>query len=508
MKLTQRLVALLSVILVCIVGGGLFVLTAENARAQTSPVPQPELTAQIPINPSLSVRSTYNPETAFGDFAWKEFVALNWPADCNGLPLQNKSIGEAPDAPRVWEFYNVPDDIFLPDGQNPSPVLPIVPPACQTENTTVQRLGLRLTEAAGEVAREEKTARLARAAGTEVELRTDILLPDRKALIDQAGNYVVNEIRINPMEVNQIVDNQWYSADNLAEFNDTDNPFALVCSNKTPDGIYEGQFPCLENEDVGAIELKTAWMVLPNPVPDEIKSTYYTTTRTFLVEAASSANGEEQEVTVPVALIGFHIVQKTSQQAWSWATFEHLDNAPDAGNLPTSGTYNLYNPNCEKKCKENRPYAKEPYLWRAEFPHAVTLNKKGKIKQQKPSQITRLVPITGTAKSLNSEWKKALKQVDKSSIWQNYQLIGTQWLGSPAIPYDLQFRDVQPNRSNKPSQLANVALEPYVQKTETGSSCIACHTFARLPKPNVVTHADFSFLINAAEHPSGGENAE
>ena len=505
MKLTQRLVAILSVILACVVGCGSWGLAAENAWAQTVSVPQPELTDRIPVNPSGSVSSTYNPETAFGEFAWQAFVALNWPADCNGKPLQNQEIGESPDSPRVWEFYNIPDDIFLPNGQDPRPVLPVVPPGCQTENMPTQRLSWRLTEAAGV---------LARASYQEIENRTEILLPSRKALIDQSGNYVLNEIRINPMEVNQIVENEWYSANNLTEFNDTDNPFALVCSNVTPDGIYKGQFPCQENEDVGAIELKAAWMVLPNPVPDDLKYKYYTTTRTFLVEAANSVNGAEKEVTVPVALIGFHIVHKTSRQGWVWATFEHLDNAPDANNLPRSGDYNLYNPNCQRNCQENKAYATKPYLWRDEFPHAVTRDKAGNIKQLKqqiPSQITRLIPITATAESLNSAWQQELQNIDNSSVWQNYQLIGTQWLGTPTVPYELTLRDVQPNQGNQFSQLANVTLEPYVQKTKIGSSCIACHTNAYLQKTTGMqkgTHADFSFLLEAAQSPALPKNAE
>ncbi|NES71983.1 MAG: hypothetical protein F6K24_45685, partial [Okeania sp. SIO2D1] len=309
---------------------------------------------------------------------------------------------------------------------------------------------------------------------------------------------------------NQIVANEWYSANNLTEFNNTDNLFALVCSSLTPDGIYTEQFPCEENEDVGVIEIKAAWMVLPEPIPAEIESEYYTTTRTFLVDEARSINDTEREVTVPVALIGFHIVHKTSRQAWVWTTFEHVGNAPDANNLPSSGSYNLYNSNCQENCQQNQPYAKEPYLWRDEFPHAVTIED-SKIKQQIPSQITRLIPITATAQLLNSDWQEELRKVDSASIWQNYQLIGTQWLGSPAVAYEPSLRDVQPRQGNQASQLANVTLEPYVQKTEIGSSCIACHTHAHLPTLNAppeAIHADFSFLLGRAESPTEVNKAQ
>ncbi|MCP2727724.1 hypothetical protein [Limnofasciculus baicalensis] len=505
-KLTQRLIAILSVILACVVGGGLLVLPAPEARAQfDNGAKQPEIKTETFLNPTIPAnpsRGVTPPEKAFGQFAWQTFVALNWPANCDGSPLKIL-IGQDPTAPRVWEFYNSPDQIFLPNGQDPSPVIPVVPPACKTPDTQTQRLDLQLSEVEGEI---ENTK--------ESVFKTNILLPGGKPLIDQTGNYVLNEIRMNPMEVKQIVDWKWYSADNLQNFNNNvnfpndakANPFALVCSDKSQGGIYEKTFPCRDNQDVGAIEIKSAWRVLPNPIPPEIESKYYTTNRTFLVEPAQkSADGKEKEVTVPVALIGFHIIQKTSKQGWTWATFEHLDNAPDTGTKPDPKTdYILYNPNCKGQCEENKSYAKSPYLWRDEFPHAATKDGEG-FKAQTPSQITRLIPITGTAESLNSEWQGELRKINPDSIWQNYQLIGTQWLGVPYNPYNNSLRDVQPN---PPRELANVTLEPYFQTEPIGSSCIACHTQAYLPKPNENTYADFSFLLNNAQSLSNSANVK
>jgi hypothetical protein len=226
-----------------------------------------------------------------------------------------------------------------------------------------------------------------------------------------------------------------------------------------------------------------------------------------LVEPEKSADGKEKEVTVPVALIGFHIIQKTSRQCWTWATFEHLDNAPDTGTKPSNKDYLLYNPNCKDQCEENQSYAKEPYLWRDEFPHAVTKDGEG-FKEQTPSQITRLIPITLTAGALNSVWQGELRKINPDSIWQNYQLIGTQWLGTPDFPYNESLRDVRPN---PPGKLANVTLEPYVQTKPIGSSCIACHTQAYLPKLNKMnekTYADFSFLLDTAKSASNSANVK
>lgn len=40
----------------------------------------------------------------FADVAWKTFVTLNWPAN-DARPLEELALGQAPLAPRVWEFF-------------------------------------------------------------------------------------------------------------------------------------------------------------------------------------------------------------------------------------------------------------------------------------------------------------------------------------------------------------------------------------------------------------------
>ena len=493
MKFPQRFATIfLSVILACVVGGRLLGLTAENAQDKSYPVPAPNLSYDIPVNPNTD----FNSETNFGTFAWQTFVALNWPADCNGLPLKEKTIGEAPNAPRIWEFYQFPEDVFKPNEAKPN-LQSIVPVQCPgfTNNQSVDH-DLRFTEFASEPALQTNEP--------ESDQNLRILIPGQKPLIDRAGNYILNEVRMNPVEVNQIVENGWYSAQNLDKFNNTDNPFTLMCSALEPEGIYPypgfSQLPCSANKSEGTIELKAAWMVFPDHVPDELRSKYYTTTRTFDVKTPENVDGKTTKVTVPLGLVGFHIVQKTSQQGWIWATFEHIDNAPDDKSLPTSRNYNLYASDCQN-CERNKPNAQEPYLWRTTFPHAVTKTANGEIAKQIPSQITRLVPIPPIAQSLNSKWREKLAEKVPNSIWQNYQLIGVQWLENPFIPYNLKERGVRPElkeREVKPNLLANVTLEPYIQKED---SCIACHTRAQLPMPGNVP-ADFSFLMNNSISPS------
>lgn len=487
MKLTRRFVYILYAILACVVCGVLLLLSAENARTQINGVPKSQLSSSIPFNPKITLTDK---DKAFGAFAWQAFVALNWPADCNGEPLKDKQIGQAPDKPRVWEFYNFPEDVFKPNGEKPKPQ-PVVPPQClgSGDHSRSVEPNLRLTEFASE----------SNVQPDKLESNPSLtpLLVGHKPLVDRKGNYILNEVRMNPVEVEQIVGNGWYDAANLKYFNDKDNPFTLMCSHKDKSGIYPNdknpKIPCSANKLEGTIELKAAWMVLDS-VPNEFSSKYYTTTQTFYMETPESIGGNKTKVEVPMALVGFHLVQKTSKQAWIWATFEHIDNVPDDKTLqkPEDGKhYNLYSSDCTKTeiCEPNTPYVKEPYLWRNEFPHAVTKTETGEIKEQTPSQITRLVSIPEFAQSLNKEWQGKLKEVSGTSVWKNYQLIGVQWLENPYVPYKLE----PGGRGVTPPYLANVTLEPYVQKDERGKSCIACHTRATLP-PGV--HADFSYLLS------------
>ena len=484
MKFTKRYVSILSVILACVVGGVLWsipigkTLALADSKCEVSGA----LSSEIPVNPRLM--PSCNTTEQFANFSWKTFVALNWPSDCQGSPLQDENIGETPQKPRVWEFYNFPSDVFKPNGAKPNPQ-PVIPPQCPTQDNRIQSVGDVTIFLPGVV--------------PGVFGNNAKSLTGKTTLVDRAGNYTLNEVRMNPVEVKQIVGNDWYSADQLAklkfnnQFDNSGNPFQLICSNIDPDGTYPSKstlkVPCTGDLEAGAregaIEIKASWKVLPPSSISSFSDEYYTTERTLYVETSV---GKEEKTTVPVALVGFHILEKTSRQGWIWSTFEHIKNAPDNAKIE-SGDYNFYDRDCTGNCEENTPLATPPYLWSKDFPHAVT-ETDSIIKQQTPSQITRLVPIPEPVQSLNKKWQKKLE----TSVWRNYQLIGVQWLENPYTPYNL---DVD-GRSVTPSSLANVTLEPYVQKNEMGSSCIACHTSALLPGKQV--KADFSFLMLEAQY--------
>ncbi len=142
----------------------------------------------------------------FDYFSWQMFVALNWPADNNGKPLPG-AIGSNPGAPRVWQSWQSPDQVFPGNGIGPS-------------SCAANKKGLVLT----------RTSKLS--ANSFIEPFTPY------PLIDQAGNYVVYDIRMGNVEINYLQSNglltkagqqKFTSAYNFPTGKGTTEPIALLC---------------------------------------------------------------------------------------------------------------------------------------------------------------------------------------------------------------------------------------------------------------------------------------
>lgn len=499
MKAIKNLIAILIAVLAFATVGLAFSPPITAVQAQDE---QSDLWV-IPQNPAPRP-AIDDKEKRIGDFAWRDFVALNWPSDCQGKPLLDMKIGEAPDAPRVWEFYRTPDEIFFPNGKDPTAIQPLKPLTCSggkpgTNAPQITESGAPSIDEfiKAETARDASDSVLNSKGELNVSLK-EIFALNSAPLVDQQGNYVINEIYVNPVEFNQIVKQKWYDALNLGE---SEGQFQLVCSkNKVPKDPFTDAI-CLDDEQAGAIEVKAAWRVFSKPPSDAEKARYYIARRKLLIPAQTdeckagnavcSATGKAFTQEVDIGLIGLHIVHKTSQQGWVWSTFEQVDNVPDSNPVPMQ-QYTLRNPDCAgQHCDINKLFAQTPYLWQENAPHAVTRDEEGKIAPQISSQIVREGRERESSKELNKLWQDKLK----NSIWKNYKLIGTQWLGNPETPYQEAIRDLEPRLP-----LANVALEPYSQSM----SCIVCHTGASLPNS---AHADFSFLMREAQ-PSNSSTAQ
>lgn len=487
----------------------------------------------IPNNPNVPIE-----EKTINDFAWKVFVGLNWPVDCKGKPLYYtdplsndkypKIIGQAPEAPRRWELYPSPKDLFLPNGAIP-PSLDQVPEDERCLNDFAgseieYKQNLRLTEAE-ELAKKEEFSEAKIATRKDLlagsgELKSELNIDGKLVrisvedingaikipVVDGQGNYIVNEVRLNPVEYNQIVANKWYAATELIELIKSNvpskNQFNLVCSNG--EKTEKNKTYCEQHESEGAIEIKAVWRIFDSRNTEKEKAKYYTTKRKIV-----STKGEILEEQAELGLIGFHIMHKTSSRGWIWSTFEHIDNAPscepgDTDEKKRPYTYSLYNNECKTgNCEKNWPYVKSPYFWDSSNhePKAVTVEGIA-IKDQIRSQICRANKIRVSATDGNKEWQESLRAIAESSVWQYYKLIGTQWLENPQLPYSNR-RTIMPVSP----PLVNTALEPYAQ----GVSCIVCHTsahlsgqgnFCQLNIDNKIDNkncADFSFLMDNAQ---------
>lgn len=350
------------------------------------------------------------------NLGWQTFIALNWPAPQpiteRGVPDRQNVIGgfkqsgegggsTSPTGPTVWETYKNTFDIFLnpPDAPASFNAGPIIPSDCG-DQTATNVLYEYLQAFTG------------------------------KPLIDQNGEKVWYQVNVNQVYFDYIVDNQFYVS--------TNQKGATIA------------FPYSSNttSTLATVKVKAAWKVMGgagSKQPDD-PSRFYTS-EALLYDPATKTCRREL-----MGLVGMHVVVKTAQlPQWMWATFEHVDNAPDKDSGPVAGTqYNFYNSACTD-CPVNQP------------PDSIT--------STTPTQVMRVVPVDVTAP--NAVFQEALKDLRSDNVWQYYEMVNTQWGASPT-PL---------GQPNQPKYLANTTMETYLQDPVDDPSaphgCINCHgTFA------------------------------
>lgn len=153
--------------------------------------------------------------------------------------------------------------------------------------------------------------------------------------------------------------------------------------------------------------------------------------------------------------------------------------------MPTFGKiadkhYNFYNKAAGDKNMNNAP----AHPWNPNLPG------------QTPSQIVRLNPIFSGTQALNEAYRKKLAAVNPNSVWQYYELVGTQW---PVHPEQSATGDPFP------VYMANATLESYIQGVVkhdsvvfvpgVTSSCIGCHNGATSLAGRT---SDFTYLLRTA----------
>ena len=464
-------------------------------------------------------------------FSWQTFLALNWPAQENGEPNVNLNIGNDPNAPRVWELYKDPVNVFIapnPQADKQDPKYPFNELSTEFLDSPTEPKACTSSLLSGQLeqVRKGQIKVLAKSiSGDHSSKGIDFLqaLPNAP-LIDQNGNYVVYETRINQDEFNYIVANRLYDADAQSKI----SPIQFPAGGEKkfiefPDGSTK------EIGSIGAMEIKAAWRIFPEGTSEDIKNRYYTKKALIYIPQKYAESKQDICNLKTVGLVGLHIIHKTQgQPQWVWATFEHIDNTPDPKLLKegkVEGEFAFWSkcntgincaPNNEPKpdlehfLECNTPWKKgNPvdldclFSWSTQPPYA---NKK----QYQPTQVVRenLIFPNETAIINNHEWHLLLNKAlgnqngtklkkNSHSVWQNYQLIGTQWRSTPSQIQELYEDDSKKYRDFDnifPEALGNTTMETYIQR----DSCIKCHAGAKTAGNNH-QQADFSFLLDLAK---------
>jgi hypothetical protein len=384
---------------------------------------------------------------AFHQFAWQMALYLTSPAD-----------PRAPHRGLVFQGYVSDTSIFV-GGNQPAP----------GKGSTGPILLRQVDRTAGEARGERPAAD---------ELPYVAQAGSEAPLVDRNRRWVQYGVSVNPVEYKYLTSCELYRSGCF------DAPSTTV------------DFPN------GSVELKTAWRVVETcALPDSPRKDckpedtrgFFTTRAIVSPYGVPAGAGKSQEVTV--ALVGFHVIQKTENHPeWIWSTFEHVNNAPDCKDpqpAPPGGwTFNTnQGPDCPECNKFKDVCGGDGKKWR------------DCDKPQNPTQVCRVNPHgedpakpdatnTGNLVAINESARALLSA--KGSVWSNYALVGVNW------------RELDPKehrnrmRALKGSLLAaNTVAETYTQ----GKSCLGCH-YAHSKKLGPPRSADYIHIFAAMQ--SGG----
>jgi len=393
----------------------------------------------------------------FAEFAWREFIALNWPSKMNGdVPVRGEpdralQLGDATDRPRVWETWKTDWELFGFGGATPPQ------PSPWTDWTTpgIEPCpGMTLPPGRKVLTSQGTTSSKLRG------LNQAIAGP----LLDQHRNYARYEIRLNQNEYETIVSKEWFLADKLPK-----SPAVIVLDSSAP-GKY------------GAMELKAAWRELAEG--DDAS-------RFYVAPAWKLDPGTARCVETRVALVGFHIAHKTTPfTQWVWSTFEHVDNVPpNPGALDPKVKYSFNNGTTTPPSPNG--FDRVPAALKQGMPLPPRDDP-----ARNPIQVTRFLATPGEVGEANQKFRDAAPV--KGTVWANYILVNDQWPTDPG-----STTGAYPAGAGRPfpeNRVSNTTMETYYQNlptTDPLNSCMSCHFLA--------VKRDYSYLFSDAwKKPAGG----
>ena len=368
------------------------------------------------------------------NFAWRAFIALNWPSLTDpahrGVPDRSKAPGDP--GPRVWETLKARYELF----QVGSDGRPISPQTWATYDAA-NPCGAHLNGRAKTLASFEPFMDF-----------NQFFSPGLAAnpLVAQNRTYTRYETRLNELQYSALAQNGWSQGQNLP---DQEHPLRLPA---------------------GSIAVKAAWRLLTAADTPAVRARYYVAENTNVVDVAKTvAAGRVVCSKSDVALVGLHIVIRTPHRPQGvWITFEHVDNVPPSGvgearepDAKDAGVpYSYFN--ASKAKLSLWPKFGSP----GTFP--VSIDYPPKIDPE-PMQVVRRHPIHPSTMTMNRAYW-ALPGIE-GTVWEHYMLVAVQW-PIRAHPVDPQ-NDGRFFPEARKENLANTTIETYLQ--DPPSSCMSCH---------------------------------
>ncbi len=435
-----------TVLLVLMLAGTFVLEPTQDNRAAPNRPPDTSLSSTLPDDVPLNEPG--DPEKdrrAFNDFAWREFIALNWPAveGVRGKPDQNIPFGGKATSV-VWESWKSVDELFPPEPTTHPPTpwdsfdaVIAADHRNQAGELTLHQFPEIPTKDAG---RKRVLSHITRLALAEQADANDTQIGP---LVAQNGTYVRYEIRVNkaPYEFLRIL--KCYLSANLP--NGANPPTPARRARRVP-------FPC------GSVVIKAAWMELTDQ--DDRKKFYHT--QAILIDLKKDSPPIPRKAIV--GLVGLHIAHKTpTRPSWVWATFEHIDNTEPAS-CPSTGRASFSRN--DPSTANDGGFDNKPNPIPAGTPP---------LANPTPVDVLRISPIHPITQTINIYYHK--NPLIQQTIWRYYQLVATQWVPAP----DSGNPAVFPLSRFPTDYVANTTIETYRQN----QSCIQCHISAN----------DFQFIF-------------
>jgi hypothetical protein len=239
--------------------------------------------------------------------------------------------------------------------------------------------------------------------------------------------------------------------------------------------------PADQEFPVGCVELKSSWRIIPDGGDASNFFTIAASVPTLIVKDGKITIDPSTPKSVTVALVGLHVVGRLKHHPeFVWATFEHVDNAPDLSvnaSTPDSAVTDrdwTFCPNgaLKKNCNLKPGSSPDNPLCLVDEANQILAP---------VTPIYREFPFGGDdSRAIISLTTSVHTQLpDHLAVWRNYELIGATWLDKPYESWK-EGRVFTISDVAGATHLTNSTMETYTQQ---GFNCFDCHNTMQVDPP-------------------------